>query len=203
MSTRTALVKSPHLSEDISFTARNMYNYLLPTSCHFVIIKSGKIYSSLYKCSHESICLSLPSAPSTIPRLGPVSPCFILLLVFLNHTLLSDTIYTASTSYRSGVPGLLCSYYIEEVRDSQEYGVAPRPGSLPGVPKSDVYCSVGSPSDTPHGRKRESSIPCPWNTISLGRDGQLFREWIPGQLPKVSRPIFCSCPKRYYNDAGR
>lgn len=149
MSTRTALVKSPHRSEDISFTisftARNVYNYLLPTSCHFVIIKSGKIYSSLYKCSHESICLSLPSAPSTIPRLGPVSPCFILLLVFLNHTLLSDTIYTASTSYRSGVPGLLCSYYIEEVRDSQEYGVAPGPGSLPGVPKSDVYCSCRKP----------------------------------------------------------
>lgn len=59
----TILVKSSLPSKDLRFIVCNMHNYLLPTSCHFVTIKSGEIYSHLYRCSHKSICLSLPFTP--------------------------------------------------------------------------------------------------------------------------------------------
>lgn len=54
---QSPLAKSLHLSEDRSCTVCNVSDYLPPTSCHLVTIKSEEIYSSLYKCSHESICL--------------------------------------------------------------------------------------------------------------------------------------------------
>lgn len=92
------LAKSFHPSKDISFTVHNLGNYLLPAFCCFVIIKSGEIYTSLCKCSHESICLSPSSALSS----RPVSSCFILLHMFLNHTPLPDTIYTAKINVRFG-----------------------------------------------------------------------------------------------------
>lgn len=52
---------------------------------------------------------------------------FILLPVFLSQTLPSDSLYTAGLPYKPQVLGLLYSYYIEEDRDSQEYGIAPGP----------------------------------------------------------------------------
>lgn len=95
----TILAKSAHLSKDIGFIVCNMSNYLLPTTWHFVTIKSGEIYSHLYKHSHKSVCLSLPSAPS----IRPVSSCFSLPRGFLNHTLLSDTISAQLESHTESI----------------------------------------------------------------------------------------------------
>ena len=53
---------------------------------------------------------------------------FILLPVFLSQTLLSDSLCIAGLPYKPQVLGLLYSYYIEEDRDSQEYGITPGPG---------------------------------------------------------------------------
>lgn len=50
------------------------------------------------------------------------------------------------------------------------------------VPKSDVYCSCRKPqgpSSWEKKKKKEDGLPCPLNIISLGIDGQLFRD---GQL---------------------
>ena len=53
----TPLAKSLLLSKDMNFIVCNVCDYIPPTSCHLVTIKSEEIYSSLYKRSHESICL--------------------------------------------------------------------------------------------------------------------------------------------------
>lgn len=53
------------------------------------------------------------------------------------------------------------------------------------------------------GEKEEDSLPCLLNIISLGRDVQLFREEMPGLMPKVSGNILHSYPKQNYKDIER
>lgn len=150
----TTLAKSPHLSKDLRFIVCSMHNYLLPTSCHFVTIKSGEIYSHLYKCSHESICLSLPLAPSS----RPVSSCFILLHRFLNHTLLSDTVSTQLESH-TGLGFQACFVLTLRKKETSRNKGLPQGLDFFSVFQSLMSTALtGSLSDPPHGRKGKASL---------------------------------------------
>lgn len=92
-----------HSEKKHQFLVFNMYNHPVPTSCHFVTTKSGGIYSSSYKCPLEPIWLY----PNSL-----VGPCFCLLYIVQNHTLLSATVYTARTPGRSeSRPALFLFYW--------------------------------------------------------------------------------------------